>query len=90
MGIMMQGLSLSITGLVITFLALGIFIFIMFFLQWIFPPKPKAVESSGEYSSPTGGNVDDEEAVVAAIFAVNYLRSRSKSRLGERLESRRG
>jgi len=84
---MLQGLTLSITGLMITFLVLGLFILVMIQLQRLFPVKN--VEETADEEPPTiiQTGKDDNEAVVAAIMAVNYLSTYTTTRLGEKLQS---
>ncbi len=95
---MMQGLTISVVGVLITFFALGIFILIMVILQRVFPAKSPQKEEAVEpqpvikmeleqVSKPE----EDEGAVVAAITAaVSYLQTASHTSLGVNLESGRG
>ena len=89
----MQGLSITVAGLATTFLALGIFIFVMTILQRIFPGgngkeqvKPVEVETPvlpGEAIAESGdGNIP---VVIAA--AVSYFRGMAESSLGTSLET---
>jgi sodium pump decarboxylase gamma subunit len=83
----MQGLSISVIGLVLTFLALGLFILIMIVLQKIFPYRPEEEEEEtgaveGEEAQPgmVLAEQSEEQAVVAAIaVAINYWRSQGRA-----------
>ena len=90
----MQGLSISIVGLLITFFSLGVFILLMIVLQRIFPPKPK-VEEVAEEGEPVIqvmlDQPDEEGEVVAAIAAaISHFQTENRPRLGANLESGRG
>lgn len=96
---LIQGLEISITGLVITFTALGIFILVMMALQRIFREKtpvsdetPALEENTIEPSKAVGTqNNDDETEVIAVIVAaISYLRSQTLSSLGASLETGKG
>ena len=86
----MQGLSISIVGLLITFTALGLFVLIMIVLQKIFPPK---LQKEGEKNGPEQVikidsqhdtfHADNDQAVIAAISAaISYVQAKEKSNLG--------
>lgn len=94
-----QGLQVSLLGLLITFLALGVFILIMVGLQRLFPPT--AEELAGEMSEEAEetpvvevetADESEEGAVVAAIAAaLNYYRASGRGQLGGSLvEGRSG
>lgn len=76
------GLMVSVVGLSITFLALGVFIGVIYLLKAIFPYKAETEEDKGEEGDEAEGpamvEAADEE-VVAAIAAVTYLRGQSTS-----------
>ena len=87
-----QGLTISLLGLLLTFFALGVFVLIMYVLQWLFPPQleekgsleeqPALIEASG---------AEDETTVAAAIsVALSYLRDLEQSKIGETLVVGRG
>ncbi len=95
----MQGLSISLIGICITFSTLGLFILLMIVLQRIFPVKRDPVQEAGtqmetfveieidQESSP--GNED--QAIAAAIaVAINYFRAVNQPALGATLEAGRG
>jgi hypothetical protein len=76
-----DGLTLSLFGILTTFLALGLFIFSMFLLRWLFPTEkrrrpslqvpvtvPAVVEPMEDVASI------EEEALAAAIAAAMVLR----------------
>jgi sodium pump decarboxylase gamma subunit len=71
------GLMVSIVGLSITFIALGVFIGVIYLLKAIFPYKPEAEEGEKEDSEELSivSKVDDEE-VAAAIAAVIYAKEK--------------
>ena len=87
----MQGLSISIIGLVITFFALGVFILVMIVLQRIFPPKAEAeeepaVEPVVQIELEQTSYIDEEAEVAAAIAAaVGYVQAASQPSLGANL-----
>lgn len=84
-----QGLEVSLLGIIITFVALGVFILIMVVLQRLFPAK-EAVENGEEQApeEPVAAPVEtsaseDEQAVIAAIAAaVGFLRAQNRADLG--------
>lgn len=92
-----QGLQVSVLGLIITFLALGVFILVMVVLKWLFPGK---VETAAEETSPAEeitilvvetADESEEGAVVAAIAAaLNYARTARHGQLGDALTQGRG
>jgi Na+-transporting methylmalonyl-CoA/oxaloacetate decarboxylase gamma subunit len=95
----MQGLSISIIGLLITFFALGVFILLMIVLQRIFPPKPEAQEEEAEKVElvvqieldQASSQVDEAGEVAAAIAAaVSYFQAANQPSLGANLEGGRG
>jgi sodium pump decarboxylase gamma subunit len=93
---MIQGLQVSILGIFVTFLALGVFILIMVVLKRLFPAESEqrsigAQEAQEEALSPVEVAASDEEgAVIAAIAAaLSNLRSKDQSKLGGSLEEGR-
>jgi len=94
----MQGLNISIVGLLITFFALGLFILIMIALQRIFPPKPQEGEEENGPEAvieiePTQDSLhsDKEQAVVAVIAAaISYIQGKKQSALGTNLAAGHG
>lgn len=93
-----QGLQISISGLTITFLALGVFILIMFVLQKLFPPKPQTEDENGDDQAAGDTYTDievssagkDNEIAAAIAAAVSYLQSTGQSQLGGTLQEGRG
>ncbi len=86
MNVYLQGLSISIMGILITFFALGIFILIMIVLQRIFPPQNEEEvaevepENVGESVIVRMEDEQTEGAVVAAIAAaLSYFKAQEKS-----------
>ncbi len=92
----MQGLSISVIGLLITFFALGVFILLMIVLQRLFPPKTDTVEEPAQpvvqiELAQASTELDEEGEVAAAIAAaVSYYQAAGRSSLGSNLESGRG
>jgi Na+-transporting methylmalonyl-CoA/oxaloacetate decarboxylase gamma subunit len=85
------GLSLAVTGLIITFLSLGLFGVLIALLSTIFPYKPpmeettpaaEAAPASIELESPISA---DEEIPVVIAAALSYCLSKSHSSLGNAL-----
>ena len=96
---MMQGLSISIIGILITFFALGVFILVMVVLQRIFPAASNQTEKTEtpeepslevEYSQQDFSENDDQAVVAAIAVAMDYFRKTEKSVLGANLEAGRG
>ena len=84
------GLMVSIVGISITFLALAIFIGVIIILQKLFPPKSdQGEEVEEEAPAQITANVstedDSDEAIVAAIAATAYMRTRQSNQLGAAL-----
>ena len=98
MNLYLQGLQVSLMGLVITFLALGVFIGIMVILQRLFPaPKEEAPQLSGgeeeilrELSVTTAVDSEEAEVIAAIAAALDALQSAERSRLGESLQEGHG
>ena len=90
---LLEGLNVSILGLLITFLALGVFILIMIVLQKIFPSQeesPETMEETPVLSIETDDK-SEEGAVIAAIAAAAaYARSKGRSQLGAALSQSKG
>lgn len=95
MNIYLQGLMISLIGLLTTFMVLGVFILIMIVLQKLFPVKPE-VQEAGEVEEiasaavvTTDAATGDDQAVIAAIAAaLAYFRNQSN--LGNTLYEGRG
>ncbi len=89
--ILLQGLSISISGLLITFLSLGTFILVISLLQRIFPARTQKDNTISATVSDTQGDASNELEIAAAISAaLYYWRARQKSALGKDLENGRG
>jgi Na+-transporting methylmalonyl-CoA/oxaloacetate decarboxylase gamma subunit len=85
--VIQQGLLISLLGLMLTFLALGMLILTIVILQRLFNPLPALPSMPG---SVAGAPSDvDEEAVAAIAAAVLVLRTRDRrsSTLGRALEA---
>lgn len=92
-----QGLQVSVLGLIITFLALGVFILVMVVLKWLFPNKEAAhEEETAVLEEPevlVVQTADDSEEgqIVAAIAAgLNHVRAAKHGQLGDALTQGRG
>ncbi len=86
------GLSISISGILITFLALGIFILVMVLLQRLFPSKEAAASSEQaiimiEEQPVLLEKVEEEDEDLPVIFAtaISHFRSKAQSSLGTSL-----
>jgi Na+-transporting methylmalonyl-CoA/oxaloacetate decarboxylase gamma subunit len=77
-----SGLWVSLIGLTITFVALGVFIGVIVLLKNFFPYKAEEVEEAEETMAIAEADDDDNAAVAAAIAAITYLRSQKKGQLG--------
>ena len=83
-----QGLQLSLYGITITFLALGILILVISLLQVIFPAK-KHVQEATEWHAEPEPEVetdDDHSRRVALTAAWWYWQKKRSSSLGKQLE----
>jgi Na+-transporting methylmalonyl-CoA/oxaloacetate decarboxylase gamma subunit len=74
------GITLSLMGISITFLALGALILLIVLLRALFPPK---IPDAAEESNP---EVDPVKSAVAIAAAWWYLRNKKASSLGQVLE----
>jgi Na+-transporting methylmalonyl-CoA/oxaloacetate decarboxylase gamma subunit len=88
----MQGLSISISGLIVTFTALGLFILVMVVLLAIFKDKLAVVEpdASGivQIEKPVvRDDLGQEELIAAISAAVLFLRAKAQSDLGSDLDT---
>ncbi len=96
----LQGLQVSLLALLITFLALGVFILVMILLQRLFPARPEQdAQPSGEESaaqeetavSVISADDSEEGQIVAAIAAaLAHVRATNGAQLGESLRAGRG
>lgn len=85
MGSILQGLSLSLAGILITFIYFGLMILVMILLREIFKASPSEVETTQEETAQ-----DIERKKVAAIaVAIAMLQSRQEKEasLGQLLAS---
>jgi sodium pump decarboxylase gamma subunit len=91
-----QGLEISVTGLAVTFSALGIFILVMLVLKRVFREKPEngdeQVIEVAETPGETASIVTEDDSEVAAVIAtaITYLRAKTMSSLGTSLETGKG
>jgi Na+-transporting methylmalonyl-CoA/oxaloacetate decarboxylase gamma subunit len=87
---------LSIIGITITFIALGLIILAMVVLERLFPPPPLASDKEDleetQFVSSLAYETEEEEVVAAIAVALAHLHSLgvSRSGLGKALESGRG
>lgn len=93
---LLQGLTISVIGLLITFLSLGLFILIMIVIQRIFPPKSEEIEMNQppdtEITTPSISiQTGTDPAIIAAIAAaIRYFQSPRMTSLGDNLLAGRG
>jgi Na+-transporting methylmalonyl-CoA/oxaloacetate decarboxylase gamma subunit len=87
-----QGLTISLLGLLLTFFALGVFVLIMYVLQWLFPPQLEEKGSLEEQPALIEASGAEDETIVAAAISValSYLRDLEQSKIGETLAAGRG
>ena len=96
MGNLAQGLILSVIGMTITFIALGLVILAMVVLKRLFPPRPlisgKEDLDETQFVSSLAHDTEEEEVVAAIAVALAHLHSLgvSRSGLGKALEAGRG
>jgi Na+-transporting methylmalonyl-CoA/oxaloacetate decarboxylase gamma subunit len=96
----LEGVILSITGLLLTFVAQGLFILVMLGLKWLIPAKTAKIPDQDDLVAfeAAGKDTQEEERsanteVFAAIgVAIQVLKSRrtQSKQLGARLEAGRG
>ena len=93
----LQGLQVSLSALIITFLALGVFILIMILLQRLFPAQAEEGQESGDAPEEefvltvTSTDESEEGAVAAAIAtALNFFQGAGREQLGGALREGRG
>jgi sodium pump decarboxylase gamma subunit len=88
-----QGLEITVLGLLVTFTALGIFILVMLVLKRIFREKPETgdaqeiVEAAPIVDLSTSEVEDDSEVIAVIAAAIAYIKSKTFSTLGASLES---
>jgi len=96
---LLEGLTLSIVGLIVAFAFMSLFILTIVLLKALFPAKTEQPQTADEVelSAPAltvtavQDQEEDESEVVAAIAAaVAYVRSQTQSSLGSTLEHGRG
>jgi sodium pump decarboxylase gamma subunit len=92
MNLYVQGLTISVLGMSLTFLALGLLILAMILLERFFRDQEPAAEAAPVKKSNANSlaRSSEDEAVVAAIAtALAYLRSQEicEASLGSSLES---
>jgi Na+-transporting methylmalonyl-CoA/oxaloacetate decarboxylase gamma subunit len=94
----LEGLKISIQGLLITFLALGLFVLIMMALQRVFPfrlgkgERQEMDEGSEQIEVKTESTLrrEDEEIATAIAVAIQTIQARERSTLGENLVAGKG
>jgi sodium pump decarboxylase gamma subunit len=81
-----MGLVVSVVGLTVTFLALSVFIGVIVLLQKLFPVKPEETDDAASSEIEISENTNDSnDALVAALAAAVYIRSRRSGQLGATL-----
>lgn len=89
----LAGLSVAISGLIITFLSLGLFSVVISLLGRIFKEKEEVEtiqESKGEETPVVlvADSIEEENAQIPVVIAtaISYFRSKAQSSLGNSLE----
>ncbi len=88
MSLFMQGVSLSVLGISITFCTLGILVLVMKLLQYFCNPRPSAaaqpqvVVSVPAQAKPAPENQDQAREITAIAAAMAYLRALGMARSG--------
>jgi len=91
-----QGLEITLLGLLVTFTALGVFILVMLVLKRIFREKPETgdaqeiVEAASIVEVSTSEVEDDSEVIAVIAAAITYMKAKTFSTLGASLESGKG
>ena len=80
------GLQISLFGIVITFLALGLLILVMVLLQVFFPSPKQDEETSPVPAEPPLEEQGPDARVVALTAAWWYWQNKRSSSLGKQLE----
>ena len=79
MDLITQGLTLSLTGIVVTFASLGLFILIIILLQKFFPSEeaePSTSIEGGSVALPEATGIDLDQGTAAAIaIAISHFQS---------------
>ncbi len=86
----LQGLQVSVLGLLITFLALGLFVLVMVLLKRLFPAEIRPDEPAGNPQTHIQKPGEAELAAVAAAAAALYRKSKMDPNLGRLLEQPKG
>ena len=81
------GLQLSLYGIVITFLALGLLILVITLLQVFFPAPQKEEETTPVSAESVPESKDSKHRVVALAAAWWYWQNKRSSDLGKQLET---
>jgi sodium pump decarboxylase gamma subunit len=95
----LEGLTLSIIGLIVAFAFMALFILTIVLLKALFPAKASQPETAPELELPAPAvaaaseaapEVDESEVAAAIAVAVAYVRSKTQSSLGNTLAEGRG
>lgn len=89
----LQGLTITVVGLLLAFLAMSLFILTMVVLKKLFPYREEAeeAESEGEEAPVMSAQSDAEGEVIAAIaVALSQMRAAGQSETGSALLAGRG
>lgn len=92
----MEGLGLSLTGISVTFAALGLVVVVMLVLDRIFRARPPVSDEKEPEEKPPASalarDTEDEEIVAAIAVALSHLRLLDirRSGLGATLEDEHG
>lgn len=90
----LAGLSISISGLAVTFLALGVFVLVMMILQKVFSTKSDAAAEEETQDVPvvmeSSETTEDDNLPVVIATAISFFRNQAQSSLGSSLENGKG
>lgn|GEM_PF-867928 len=88
---LLDGASVAVSGLIITFSSLGLFAIVIYLLGILFPYKEEkaAVEegNEGEGAAVTQEPVTSDDLPVVIATAISYIRQKAQSNLGSSLET---
>ncbi len=79
---LMQGLNISIWGLGLTFLSIGLLVLLIIGMDKLFPAKPEAEEAPEEAGPAIEMTVEEDESEVAAAILVALQKLQQESAAG--------
>lgn len=92
---LMDGLSISLSGIIVTFIALGIFVLVITLLKKIFPAEKDKMETTvtetAEMSHASDSTENEDELIPVVIAAaVCYCQFQAQNSLGASLSEGKG